>query len=517
MKKILPAIPAVIHTAISFYTDRLVFTVKPAEMLHNYIPCKLLMLIALYLFWSFLFTGNRKILKYAALYLIPMTAVCLFKLPQGFLSNDEHLIFEQALQLADYTWFYYLTTWYYIISVMIIPAWFGPIVVKLIIELLVCGYCLYRFTGYLDKKYGLLLYLGFLLPPILAYTTSAHRIPIYIFIYLLLMFMLFMDRLEEIPASRTKLCGELFLIALLTQWRTEGIYLALLGPAMLLVAYPDLRKNKASVLRLIALSVLAQYLVAVPQYGLIPHRMNDQADNRMGPFYAYTVTNMFRNGLDQEKNSEDLKQIDRFLDLEIIQAINEYLGDINYEDTLILYYPGYVGRRPEADDADYRAYVDACKHLFLANPDVLAKTRLGSFDYAATVYDIRWEEGGIKGFARFLISIVKTVSYNLYLPMCLLLILFVYSILKRRPLTFLLTLCLFGHWFIVFVLAPASYFKYYFPVYFTVYFWWIMIAACFLYNKNSSKQLKSPAPDKSEDPTSSSSYTPAQTCRRIVC
>ena len=43
--------------------------------------------------------------------------------------------------------------------------------------------------------------------------------------------------------------------------------------------------------------------------------------------------------------------------------------------------------------------------------------------------------------------------------------------------TAVMTLGLFAHWFIVFVLAPASYFKYYFPIYFTVYFWYILMVA----------------------------------------
>ena len=61
------------------------------------------------------------------------------------------------------------------------------------------------------------------------------------------------------------------------------------------------------------------------------------ADDRMKPFYAYTITNMYRNGLDYEKNKEDLEIVDRYLSLDMIESINEYYGDINYEDVLILY------------------------------------------------------------------------------------------------------------------------------------------------------------------------------------
>ena len=487
MKKYFPLDISLIQVIISFFTDRTVFTVSPSAELQNYIPCKIIMFTVLFLFWSFIFSKPTDILKYAAIYLIPIAAVMIFKLPQGFLSNDERLIFEQAVQLADYKWFYYITTWYYIVSIMIIPAWFGPIIIKVFIQVLTCAYCVSRLSGYLDRKYGKFLYIAFLLPPVLAYTTSAHRIPVYYLIYALLLFMLLMDHLENVVPSWKKITAILFLAAILTQWRTEGIYFALTGLILTFIAYPSLHADRRSVIKICLLSVLFQYIVSIPQYGIIPSRLSDQAANRMSPFYAYTITNMFRNGLDLQKNSADIKQIDRYLDIEKIKALNDHLGDTNYEDGLILYYKDdtgdYNGKRPDATDEDYRAFIAASRRIFINNPVVLIKTKIGSFDYAATVYDIILPDGGVRGFAKFLISIVKTCAYNLYFPLLMLFVLWIYTIIKRRPFTFFMTLGLLAHWFIVFVLAPASYFKYYFPVYFTTYFWTILIIIAALWNR----------------------------------
>ena len=85
----------------------------------------------------------------------------------------------------------------------------------------------------------------------------------------------------------------------------------------------------------------------------------------MLPFYAYTVTNMYRNGLDLTRtdNADSWKKVDQYLDVEKISAINTYLGDINYEDALILYYEGYDGRRGDADDEDYLNFVEGVKEL----------------------------------------------------------------------------------------------------------------------------------------------------------
>ncbi|MBQ5534050.1 MAG: hypothetical protein IIU07_01975 [Lachnospiraceae bacterium] len=488
-KCMIPAAAAALWTAASLIYDRRTFETAPIEALHNYIPCKILMFVAVFAFAGFLTKAvldrsslSRRVLIFAILYFVPMILVLVYKIPEGFLSNDESLIFAEASRLADYTWFYYITTWYYIVSMMLIPAWTGPIIVKVIIQCLTAGYALARLYRFMEgSRKALLLYAAFILPPILAYTTSAHRIPIYIFLYVLFMYILFMDRLENAPFTWTKALPMLFLMAVLTQWRTEGIYLAVFGPALMIVSYPSIyRKDRVrNTVRLLLLSFLIQYIVAIPQYGLIPSRMEDKAANRMLPFYAYTVTNMYRNGLDTDDpaNIDALEKIDRYLNVDTIAAINDHLGDINYEDALILYYQGFDGRRTDADDGDYMAFVEGSKELMQHNPDVLMRTKWGSFDYAATVYD------PVLGFGllSFVISLVKTVAYNLYAPMILLIAFFIYALvkLKKRAWTsvfyVLLSLCLLSHFAIVFILAPASYFKYYFPVYFTTYFFAILL------------------------------------------
>ncbi|MCR4891340.1 MAG: hypothetical protein K5989_04040 [Lachnospiraceae bacterium] len=473
----IPLILSLIHWIITFFTDRMVFTVAPLSQPLQYIPCKILLLLLLFFCWRAILKpseNTKKILKFALLYFIPIIAVLIFKLPEGFLSNDESLIFAEASALSNYTWFSYLTTWYYIICMMLIPSWLGPILVKVAIQVLVAGYCVFRLSSYLDFRYGKFLYLPFLIPPVLAYTTSAHRIPVYFLLYIFLIFSLLMDKVEKKAISLSKLFWLLPLGAVLTQWRTEGIYLAISLPILLLLSYQELRKKKSCLL-LILFSLLAQYIVSVPQNGLLPSRMDDKANNRMAPFYAYTVTNMYRNGLNLEENAEDLEKIDRYLDLSIVEDINRELGDINYEDVLILYYPGFTGVRENATGEDYLAYTEGCKNLFFKNPGVFFRTRIGALHYSAMPYRIEWTQGGAKGLALFLVSIVKTLAYCLYPALLLLVILALYSLIKRRWFTFFMTGGLCGHFLIVFVLAPASYFKYYFPIYMTMYFYLALI------------------------------------------
>ncbi|MBO6149069.1 MAG: hypothetical protein J6O55_07005 [Lachnospiraceae bacterium] len=481
----LPLLVATVHWCISFFTDRLIFIDLPGKSPYEYAACKLIFLALLFLLWRAILKPNHNtwaILKYAGIYLIPITAVLIFNLPQGFLSNDEKLIFEQAAAVENYTWFYYLTTWYYIISMMLIPSSYGPILVKVAIQLFICGYTVYRLSNYLNFKYGKFIYLAFLLPPVLAYTTSAHRIPIYFLIYLFLLFSILMDKLEKREIGSWKLFWVLLLGAFVTQWRTEGIYFAIVLPILMLIAYPSLREKKA-LIRLLILSFFIQYIVSIPQNGILPGRMQDKAMNRMGPFYAYTITNMYRNGLDKEKNKDSLNKIGRYLNLSVLDAINRDLKDINYEDVLILYYPGYVGTIEGADDDDYRVYVEGCKEVFFNNPDVFLRTRAGAFNYAATPYHISLDENSLKGYALFFVSIVKTLAYNLYIPHLLLLLFLILSLFKRWWFGFFLFSGLCCHFAIVFILAPASYFKYYFPIYMISYFSLLLSAILFAWRR----------------------------------
>lgn len=467
-------IPALVHWILTFFTDRLVFVHSDKTDLSNYICCKVVLLLVLFLLWSFILKvfAERdeellKILKYSGVYLIPLILVMIFKLPQGYLSNDEALIFEEARVLADYTWFSYLTTWYYIVSLMLIPVKLAPIFVKVILQLLICGYTVKRSVD-LCGRAGLLTYIPFLFYPVLAYTTSAHRIPVYFLLYSFMLIKLFFDALEEKSPSKITLLWLLLLGAVLTQWRTEGIYLLIIFQILLFIAYRDIRSVK-EFLPVVLVFILMQYLVSVPQNGVIPGRMGDKANNRMAPFYAYTITNMMRNGLDRDKNKADLEKVGQYLSIEALDRINEDLKDINYEDVLILYYPGYIGVKEDVTPEDYNAYTEGCMNIFKNNPDVFLRTRAGAFNYAALPYHIGTDEGGVKGFIKLIFSIVKALFYNLYIPHILLLIGFLMGLIKKKPFLFFASAGLIGHFIIVFVLAPASYFKYYFPVYFTVY------------------------------------------------
>ena len=515
------SILALLHQIITCILDQRLFQVPPSENITDYVICKFCAFIVswffFYMLWQLIIDKDRKnnmitrVIISALPYLIIMIGISAIKLRGGYLSNDETLIYENAVTLTHYTWFYYITTYYYIISLMLIPHMYAPIFVKLIIEYLVIGYVVLRVSDYYKSRsqdnfinkpvkigYGSLMILLFVLYPVIAYTTSAHRLPIYFLLYLFMIVMLLFDRLEKATLTIPRALFLMILGAFLTQWRTEGIYLLILVPILMFMTYENIRigskitglRKPKTAIALIIFTLFIQYIISIPQNGLVAKEMGAAADDRMKPFYAYTITNMYRNGLDLNKNADDLAIVDKYISLESLKAINDYYGDINYEDVLILYQPGFTGVREEADVTEYYDFVNALKRIFRNNPQVLVRTRIGAFKYAALPYHITFTGSDPHSLISFTISIVKTVSYNLFIPLIIVLFLCLYSLARGRWFSFFIMGGLLAHWFIVFVLAPASYFKYYFPVYITAYLYLFLLIIEGLYNKKHPAKVR---------------------------
>ena len=539
---------AVIHLAVTFFTDKYIFTFPDKSekafkfLLLDYPVCKILAFAALIFIYSFIYKvfidkekEENTLYKMAVCgfpYLIIMVIITAVKIRNGFVTNDEYAILDMALRLEHNTWFTYLTVYFYIVSLMLIPFKYSPIIIKVIIEYLVVSYFTFRFKDYFEKKrnnnitgdnlvsferesfidrhhlrekllrgsrlrikrdakryeikYYWFSYILFLLYPVLAYTTSAHRLPVYFLLYLLLITVLVFDKLEGNALTIKKCVALLALAAILTHWRTEGIYIFAWMPLLLFLVYANIR-NVYSAIFVIVVSIIFQALVYIPQnvYGV--EDLSASANDRMKPFYAYTIVNMMRNGLDRDKNAGDLRVIDKYMSIEKIDAVNEHYGDINYEDTFILF-EEFNGVREDATLGDYFEYTEALKRIFKNNPDVFIKTRVGAFVYASIPYHISFE-AGIKGTIKGLFSIYKSLSYNIFIPFISIIVICFYSLFRKRWFTFFVCGGMLAHWFIVFILAPASYFKYYFPVFIVGYMYLLMLLIQAIYNRKALKKI----------------------------
>ena len=147
-----PLIAGSLHWLATFFLERRILIVSPAEHLLDYCLCKAVLWGILVGFWGFIWKGlfaphrtkNREFR--VLLFALPCLAALVIYLflhhsftPPG----DELNLFNAATKLDSFAfWFNYPSGYYWIMGIMLIPHEMGPTVIKLLIQALVAGYCL---------------------------------------------------------------------------------------------------------------------------------------------------------------------------------------------------------------------------------------------------------------------------------------------------------------------------------------------------------------------------------------
>ncbi len=458
-------IAATVHWLTSFVTERFIFEVAPTADLLNYILCKAILFAALFGFWRLIWKGllapdrrtnpERAYLSYALPYLFALVLWMLLVRPYELVA-DELSLYERALRLDSFAyWFNYLSGFYWITCLMVLPHYLGPVLIKLLLQALIAGYCVARQVRRSGRR-GLLMYLLFLLPFTMDMAVSAHRLPTYGIAYLFLIAKLYYDWLDHKALTRTTLILLSALIGVLAFWRSEGIYLVPLGAILLLVAY-RLKPCKAlwKQAALYALTLLVVFLPQCKAYA----ESEASLSLRTKPLCGYLLCNMFRNGLTPEDIAEERADIEAYLKLDTIYDYIERYGDENY-------YQAYVMEGVE--DADYAAqerFCAAVKRVVLKHPMIYLRAQWNTWRYLHRQYPL----SGARA--------VFHLTYWLCIPCALVLAACVYALLRRRWLVFWITGGGIANWLLVFLLMPAAYAKYFYVDYLMGYFFllaWVL-------------------------------------------
>ncbi len=457
-KKLILASAALLYWLASFYLERFAFTPGAAAgRLFTYICVKLAALAVIYallLFFTDALTGLRAKTP-AAMTLIYTLPV--FLLVTGFWSvtdsypltyGDQFNILNAAYEYSNMGGFFnYMTTGFFMVAMNIVPSGAFAVIFKIFAVSLAVGYCVFRMRRLTGSVWCLLLYLPFLLPPGLYLSYNIHRCPIYAPLYLAFSCLLICDHIEKRELTRGKFLLLCFVIAVLTQWRSEGIYLLVLGPILLYAAYrPKLSARQKAAAAAVMLG--AQLIVFIPQR--METAASDSSKDRALPLYEYLITNMERKGLDKEKNAADLAIIDRYVSVDAIHLLNEENGDFNYGENLII----YGGLREGSTEQDKANFTAAVRRIVLKNFGVYLRTQLGAWSYITTeeFHDRRMDE-------------ISNIFQNLYVPTAWLLALWIYTLVKKKWCLWFMTSAHLGHMLITTALLPASYFKYYYSEY----------------------------------------------------
>lgn len=445
------------HTIISFYSDYIFFNGSIREHLLIVIFLKMIFFLISLLAWSFFLDFMRKdekstdILRYALPYFL-FLLIYMFLRHDMQLAGDEWNIYNQVINYNIYPYhFTYITGILYALSFMLIPCQMGIVLVKIIFQALVCGYCVYRFVDYMGKR-GMMIYFLFFLYPTVEFGIQVHRMQFYSLIFLVLMVKLLLDnRLCKSNLTmqlKQVLLFMMILFSILSIWRKEGIYLVILTPILLCVSYGIHSKKEIC---WICISFFAIILIIY-----FPEKIGkNKFTQESGHTYNAWFVNMCREGLDKSKYPDEMETIDKYLSLEAVDYINEQLGDENYADEYIAWKKGYVGIRSSASRDDYENYAKAVRRIVLKEPWIFIKTRIGLWKYMLPHY-----------------GCVKNLMTNLNIPLLIIITAIGYSLVKKNWLLFLLSGMTLAHGSITLLFAPAAYTKYYFQLYL---FGWLLL------------------------------------------
>lgn len=339
------------------------------------------------------------------------------------LYGDELNIYNQVMYYNIYPYhFTYITGVVYALSYMLIPCQMGVVVVKIIFQALVCGYCVCRFVDCMGKR-GVIIYLLFFLSPVVENSIQVHRMHFYGLLFLLMTVKLLFDY-KTCEKETVRSGKELFLLmvflSILSIWRKEGVYLIIMAPVLLCIVYG--MRSPRDIL-LVFISSMAVFAAVY-----FPEKMSaDKFTQESGHTYNSWIVNMCREGLDKNKYPNEMEAIDKYISLDAIDYINEQLGDENYEDEYIAWKKGYVGIRDHVSEEDYLSYTDAVKTLIFREPWIFIKTRIGCWRYMT-----RMDFFTLK-------SSVFSLMENMNIPVLATVLAVIYGFARRKWLLFLLS------------------------------------------------------------------------------
>ena len=269
---------ACIHFFMSFFTDRLIFTYSLWDFSDGTAIIKTIFawgskavfLLFLLLFWQFVFyfvkKADRDFVKYSCIYLGIMCLLLLLVWP-GIWRMDEFGILFEARNTFPVFWQHYLTSIFYVLSLMLIPVPAGVILVQNVCISLIVGWLLFRIKTVFFKnrqsKMIYVMYVPFLLLPVLDSNLYPMRMSLYAYLELLVLAEFVFSSIEK-QISHKKIIALAILTAIVINWRTEAIYYLIALPVCFLVLFWNTTDEKIKS-KFIIYTVVASISLMVPQ------------------------------------------------------------------------------------------------------------------------------------------------------------------------------------------------------------------------------------------------------------
>lgn len=379
---------AVVHWLLSFFTDRFIFhyvtwdfsnltqTIKTA-MTFGAKAVFLLVLIALWQgVFFFIKKADRRFVRNSLIYFGINLFVLLLVWP-GIWRMDEFGILNSAVNLIPVFWQNYLTSIFYVFSLMLLPFPAGVIIVQCAVVSLAAGFVITWFEKRFGK-WGLLSFIPFLFFPVLDSNLYPMRMSIYAFLELVLLIVL-AEKNEKTGHDmsrniQTRKKDNLFvcivLAALVTVWRTEAIYYLPFFSLLLWILFAKKWSRKKLVQTICGYLVLSLVL-------LVPQTVGDKLTS--GNQYDLTsvvlpLVPLVEAADASDSCQEELAAIDEVINVEVaVQGAKENRSGIS------LFWGNPDFQRTEYTDEEYTQFKSAYYRLILKYPTVFLQERFTCF------------------------------------------------------------------------------------------------------------------------------------------
>ena len=494
---ILTGIITLVHFAISFFTDKVAFRGNNSSLL-KYLVLKGLFFVVLFFVWFFIINfivkikdGNQKYINWAkiAICFFVIYSVIMILIWPGNWIWDEIVILEKARNLELFPWHHFLTSFFYIFSMMIMPFPAFIVITQYAIITFIVGYII----SVLQARYGnkaILIGLFFIIPPILANVFYPMRLILYSFIELLFIILIITNMKNGSKVDKKTLIIIMILNVLLSVWRTEGIFLIVVLPIALII-----KKYKKKTILLISVIMIS---IATCIIGMQSHLSNNYDRNSID----YSVTgivlpyhDLLKTEYKENHNSQIINSAKQYLN---INEVNKYSrgetafwADVysrvdNGEKfkKMIGDYKSLIMKRPQAFIKNRVECLLSSQQLYNKNGKIISVVHQGNTDQRYRNIDdytlgrpisrsIRektlncfYAKTGIS-----FIDILIKYSYNLVIPLVILILMAIFSLIKikKRAVLFVIAASLLIQFFAIFITAPATFFMYYLPIYVCAY------------------------------------------------
>lgn len=292
-------------------------------------------------------------------YLAIFLTLLLFLWP-GTWSWDDINVLRWCQYYTINPWQHFITSVIQILFLQTLPFATGVIIMQILLISMILGYCISKVSSFVTKEkkkriiLEIILGIPALLPPVLLYIFSGFRMGLYSFVELLLVVYLFVMYKEKKQTTFSMVILAVLTI-LVASWRTEAIYYVPCVSILLILMWGGVRMEKNSLKRIGVFFAIC--LVATLGIGKFNNRMIGN-DNYSITAIIEPLQELVKHA-DIEKDKEELKLIDKVIDIQMIYDNPDAKGGSYFWSGIV---------RKEYSHQDYKNLMKAYIKLALKYP-----------------------------------------------------------------------------------------------------------------------------------------------------